>query len=256
MNSDVNNNFFLLEGFESSTSKALSCKSRLEILNVLSRGRRTVVQISKETGLSCMTVRFHLKTLMMAGLVRKSSIQRTGSAGRPSVYYELSKSLTTISFPPRQYVLLSYVAISALKDSLGESQARSVLHRIGKQLGQHLKNQLNDTFIKDDWGLEGILSEITSMLLKKVGVIAEPIKVDEKYAVLRFYNCPFEEVAKHFSSIICDGFDSGLYEGLSINLPGKTIRWRRTKEIAKGDEFCEYVLSFTNSQAAKNAKTI
>lgn len=243
-----------LDCLDAEVGKVLSCKSRLEILNSLSKGKKTVAQISEETGLSCMTVRFHLKTLIKAGIVKQSDVRRSGHAGRPSIYYELARSLTIISFPPRHYYLLSYAAISALKEVLGELKAKSALYKIGIQLGQHLKDELEKTLRESSWSIDCVVSNISSILLKMVGVIAEPLKFNDNEIIFRFYNCPFEEIAKNFSSMVCEGFDKGLYEGFSIYSSDKGIRWRRLKSVTKGDDFCEFVLSFVSSQEVNNVK--
>ncbi|MEM2909462.1 MAG: ArsR family transcriptional regulator [Nitrososphaerota archaeon] len=233
-------------------SKALSSKSRYDILTALSKGKMTILQIAKETGLSQMTVRFHLKTLIEAGLVRRSNACRTGGAGRPGTLYELSKSLTMMSFPPRQYMLLSYVLLSALKESLGEVQARAVMYRFGKKLGQSFRMDIERVFMNDnDYTAEKFANHLINACFKKIGIIAEPAKVDEKELVLKFYNCPFEEVARNYAGLICDGFDNGFYDGLYMNMHNRSFMWKKTKSIVKGDECCEHIIFLTSGDNKK-----
>lgn len=225
--------------------KALSNKSRYDILTALSKGKRTIPQIARETGLSQMTVRFHLKALIKAGLVRKSSACRTGGAGRPGAFYELSKSLTMISFPPRQYMLLSYILLAALKESLGELQAKAVLYGFGKKLGQSFRARIEKTLMEDnDCTIEKFVHCLVDMCFKKIGIIVETIKNSDREILIKFYNCPFEEMARNYTSLICEGFENGFYDGLYLNC--KNLTWKKTKNAIKGDEYCEHVLFLTS----------
>ncbi len=231
----------MLEEVLIDAGKALSNKSRYDILTALSKGKRTIIQIAKETGLSQMTVRFHLKTLIEAGLVKKSSACRTGGAGRPGAFYELSKSLTMISFPPRQYMLLSYILLTALKESLGELQARTVLYDFGKRLGQSFRIEIEKTLMNEnEQTAEKFVHCLVNLCFKKIGIIAEALKNSDKEVLIRFYNCPFEEVTRSYAGLVCEGFENGLYDGLYTGC--RNLTWKKTKSMAKGDEHCEHIL--------------
>ena len=234
----------VLDAILTDAGKTLSNKSRYDILTVLSKGKRTISQIAKETGLSQMTVRFHLKTLIEAGLVKKSNTCRTGGAGRPSAFYELSKSLTMVSFPPRQYMLLSYALLSALKESLGELQAKAVLYGLGKKLGQGLRLEIERALANDnEYTAERFAHYLIEVCFKKIGIIAEAIRNSDREILIKFYNCPFEEVARSYASLVCEGFGNGLYDGIYTNCRG--FVWKKTKSVSKGDEYCEHVLFLT-----------
>ncbi|MCL7385012.1 MAG: ArsR family transcriptional regulator [Thaumarchaeota archaeon] len=234
----------MLDGVLTDAGKTLSNKSRYDILTALSKGRRTILQIAKETGLSQMTVRFHLKALIEAGLVKKSSMCRTGGAGRPCAFYELSRSLTMISFPPRQYMLLSYALLSALKESLGELQAKTVLYGLGKRLGQSLRAEIERALANDnEYTVERFTHYLIDVCFKKIGIIAEAVRSSDKELLIKLYNCPFEEVARSYASLICEGFGNGLYDGIYTNCKG--FAWKKAKSVSKGDEYCEHVLFLT-----------
>lgn len=242
----------MLDEVMTDAGRALSSKSRYDILTALSKGKMTILQIAKETGLSQMTVRFHLKTLMEAGLVRRCSTCRTVRAGRPGTLYELSKSLTMISFPPRQYMLLSYVLLSALKDSLGEVQARAALYRLGRKIGQDFRMGIERALVNDsECTLEKFANHLINMCFKKIGIIAEPVKVNEREFIIKFYNCPFEEVARNYATLLCDGFDNGFYDGLYTDVHNRCFTWKKTKSIAKGDECCEHAVLLTSGNNRK-----
>ncbi|MCS7136029.1 MAG: ArsR family transcriptional regulator [Nitrososphaerota archaeon] len=231
----------MLDGVLVDAGKTLSNKSRYDILIALSKGKRTILQIAKETGLSQMTVRFHLKTLVEAGLVRKSSAYKTGGAGRPGAFYELSKSLAMISFPPRQYMLLSYILLASLKESLGELQAKTVLYSFGKKLGQKFRMEIERALMNDnEFTTERFVHYLLDICFKKIGVIAEAVKNSDKEVIIKFYNCPFEEMARNYAGLICEGLENGLYDGLYAN--SKIFTWKKTKSMIKGDEYCEHML--------------
>lgn len=242
----------MLDGVLIDEGKALSNKSRYDILTALSKGKKTILQIAKETGLSQMTVRFHLKILIEAGLVRKSNACRTGGAGRPGAFYELSKSLTMISFPPRQYMLLSCILLAALKESLGELQAKAILYGFGKKLGQSFRMRIERALVEDnEHTAEKFVHYLVNMCFKKIGIIAEIVKNNDREVLIKFYNCPFEEMARNYTSLICEGFENGLYDGLYTNC--KNFTWKKTKSVIKGDEYCEHMLFLTFGE---NKKTL
>ncbi len=249
---DVDDFLLMLDRVLIDEGKALSNKSRYDILTALSKGKKTILQIAKETGLSQMTVRFHLKTLIEAGLVRKSNVCRTGGAGRPGAFYELSKSLMVVSFPPRQYMLLSYILLAALKESLGELQAKAVLYGFGKRLGQSFRMRVERTFMEDnEQTTEKFVQHLVDTCFKKIGIIAEAVKNSDREILIKFYNCPFEEVARNYAGLICEGFENGFYDGLYMNC--KNFTWKKTKSLIRGDEYCEHMLLLTSGD---NKKTL
>ncbi len=72
---------------EKKAYEALSSSSRLRILKLLHKKPLNVEEIAESVKLQPITVRHHLQLLVDAGFV-ESHEQRTGTVGRPKVYYE------------------------------------------------------------------------------------------------------------------------------------------------------------------------
>lgn len=78
---------------DSETFKALSSKTRISLLRLLENGRRTLTDLSRETGLAKTTIQFHVENLMKVDLVRKEN------EGRKWLYYSLTRKGKSILNP-------------------------------------------------------------------------------------------------------------------------------------------------------------
>ncbi|MFQ6068130.1 MAG: ArsR family transcriptional regulator [Candidatus Bathyarchaeia archaeon] len=95
-------------------ARALSSTSRVEILKLLYKKSFSVEEIAKELGLKPITIRHHLQYLSEAGLIEAFE-KREGSVGRPKVYYKVTKTPQTFSFPKRYYLRLSRFLINGME---------------------------------------------------------------------------------------------------------------------------------------------
>lgn len=78
---------------DSETFRALSSETRIRLLRLLENGRRTLTDLSSETGLAKPTVQFHLENLMKVDLILKEN------EGRKWLYYSLTRKGRSILNP-------------------------------------------------------------------------------------------------------------------------------------------------------------
>ncbi len=78
---------------DSETFRALSSETRIRLLRLLENGRRTLTNLSSETGLAKPTVQFHLENLMKVDLILKEN------EGRKWLYYSLTRKGRSILNP-------------------------------------------------------------------------------------------------------------------------------------------------------------
>jgi len=85
---------------EAEAYRALSSRSRLDILRLLYRDSLSVDQIAEKLGLQPITVRHHLQSLVESDFVEAIE-ERAGTVGRPKIYYKLVKEPPLVSYPRR-----------------------------------------------------------------------------------------------------------------------------------------------------------
>lgn len=219
--------------------RALSNRARLEIIKLLYRSPMTVEEISKKINLQPITVRHHLRLLEEAGLVSQREV-RTGSAGRPSVKYELIKAKPPVTFPTRQYLTLANSLIKAVKLELTEKEAVEVFRRAGFEMGLAAVKKLEGKYDVGEWSLEAFKKYFVEKCLEELGCEPEVVKTGKSAIVYRLHNCIFFELALEEPEITCNLIHSSFNEGVSKKLGGKA-KITRSKCLALGDPYCEHV---------------
>ena len=111
---------------EAEAYRALSSRSRQDILKQLYRNSLSVEQIAEKLGLQPITVRHHLQSLVESGFVEAVE-ERAGSVGRPKIFYKLVREPPLVSYPRRGYLMLNNFLVNTLRSTLGEAQARKLL---------------------------------------------------------------------------------------------------------------------------------
>lgn len=109
--------------------RALSSKSRLDILKLLYRKPMSVEEISKKMNLQPITIRHHLQSLVEAGFIEAVE-ERAGSVGRPKIFYKIVREPPLVGYPKRRYLVLSNFMISTMRFILGENQAKKILKKL------------------------------------------------------------------------------------------------------------------------------
>jgi len=231
---------------EAEAYQALASKSRLQILNLLYKKALSIEEISKKIGLQPITIRHHLQSLEEAGFV-ESYEKRTGTIGRPKVYYRISKKIQPISFPKRRYLTLSNFLITTMRFLLGSDQTKRILRRVGEEMGEKTVKELELKNEIEEWSLENYKDVFINKYLKEAGAEPEIIEADDEKIVYRLHNCVFFELAVRMTEMICDVVQEGFHEGISNGM-GNKVRIRRLTCMGKGDPYCEHICELTKKK--------
>ena len=219
--------------------QALASKSRLQILRTLYKKSLSIEEISKEIGLQPITVRHHLQSLEEAGFV-ESYEERTGTIGRPKVYYRISKKIRTVSFPKRRYLTLSNFLITTMRFLLGSERTKRILRKVGAEMGENTVRELELENGIREWSLKNYRDVFINKYLKEAGAEPEIMEANDEKIVYRLHNCVFFELAIKMTEMICDIVHEGFHEGIS-NAMGKKMKIRRLSCMGKGDPYCEHI---------------
>ena len=220
--------------------KALSSRSRLKILDLLSRRPMSVEELSQEVSLKTITVRHHLNMLKRVGLVEESGEERR-KIGRPVARYQATQKPVSIQYPTRQYELLSETLVRALIEALGREKAGHALKKIGRNLGERLAKEITEQRGVTRWNMDAFKKYIVEEHLAELGAIPEIVSYDSKEVQFRMHNCIFRELALKYPDLVCEKLDEGLMETLLGGTVGRA-HVDQTKCVAHRDKFCEYVI--------------
>jgi predicted ArsR family transcriptional regulator len=218
--------------------KALSNKSRLEILRLLYKHPMSVEEIAEKVNLQPITVRHHLRILEEFGLITQKEF-RTGEAGRPTMKYEVVKRMPLISFPKRQYLTLSSFFIKVTDFLLGK-KALEVFKKVGFEMGLSAIKKLKAEHDIEEWTLEAFKKFFVEKYLEEVGAEPEFIEVTNTKIAYKLHNCIFFELALDKPEIVCDILHESFNKGVGEGLGGKA-KFIRTKCLARGDDYCEHI---------------
>lgn len=224
--------------------RALSSKSRLQIMKMLYRNPLSVNEIAKKSGLQPITVRHHLQSLEEAGFL-ESYEERGGSVGRPKIYYKVIKEPPIISFPKRRYLRLSNFLISTLQFMLGAERSKKVLRKAGLEMGENTIKRIESMNNIRTWSLPLFERFFVREYLEDSGTEPEIIEVNDKKIVYRVHNCLFFELATRMPDVMCDVLHENFHEGVSKAL-GKQVKITRLTCMAKGDPYCEHMCEWKN----------
>ena len=217
-------------------SKVLASSSRWKILELLAKGPKDIKRIVKETGIQPTAVRYHLQALHRLGLVE--TYEEKGNIGRPRIYYKLAKKQISVEFPARNYILLAKLLLEAIKQHLGVESAKKLLYTIGVNRGKEIIEELTAKYNIARWTPQTFKSIYVDNYLTQIGVQPEAIRLSSDRVVFREHSCQFLELAAKYPDLVCDVFDTAMYEGISEAL-GET-KITKTKCMGRGDDFCEY----------------
>ena len=147
------------------------------------------------------TAAFHLDRLAAEGLLDVRFERRTGrvgpGAGRPAKLYTRSEREVSVQLPERRYDLAGLLLAAALEEAQSSHEPpRQVLERQARAAGAGLAGQV-----------AGVQPSVEEAL---AGLGFEPA-VEGAEIVL--HNCPFHELAKQHTELVC-GMNLHLLEGL------------------------------------------
>jgi len=220
--------------------RALSSKSRLEMLKLLYKKPLSVEEIAEGLGLQPITVRHHLRSLEEAGLIEAYE-EKVGTVGRPRVYYRIIKEPPIVSFPKRRYLTLSNFLINTMKFILGANRAKKILEKVGTEMGESTVKRLDYEHDIKEWSLKAYEDFFIKKYLEESGAEPEVVKITDNKIVYRLHNCLFFELALKMPETICDTLHESFHEGVANAMGKEKIRIRRLTCMGHGDPYCEHV---------------
>jgi len=198
-------------------------RTRRQILDILKkRGRATLEELSREVGLSPVTVRVHLSVLQRDDLVNVEEVR--GKVGRPYFVYSLSDDAEELF--PKRYHLLANRLLSGLNDRLSAAALQDLLSHIATKWADEHAHRLAGK------GLAERVAEVARIRTDE-GAMAEWEKVDGGY-LLRQYNCP-NLLVSQAHTYACAVEEE--YIARMLGVPAT-----HTETIGRGSRLCSYLI--------------
>lgn len=218
-------------------TNVLSDPTRFNIYQYIIQNHQavSVLHMAKEFDIHPNVARLHLSKLEEIKLIT-SHFERTGKGGRPSRLYELSDEVIELTFPHRDYKLLSSIAIESFVE-LGEP-GRKALYQTGKKYGLEIikQNAIPNPDVLTVEEKIKILEDAGTML----GMYPQfEYESNTKSISFKINNCPFKEVVAQDQTMICNmhhSFLEGMFEALFTD-----VTLIETNNMFSGCENCKYV---------------
>src|SRR3989304_651787 len=105
--------------------KAMGNSLRLQILEELVKGPRTLEELSNCTKLKSESILHHIRILQQVGLVEEFEPIRKGGPGRPHSRYKLTGKMVNIQYPQRNYAMLAEILLQQFPNSSGKNNNNS-----------------------------------------------------------------------------------------------------------------------------------
>ncbi len=176
--------------------------------------------------------------LERAGLVVSRKVHG-GGAGRPKTVYDVNRSIHyDLSFPKRQYFVMSKHLLEVIIDEYGKDEARRLMSIVGRRTAEGLLGYFSTKSGEAEISLDEFAVLLES-LLNEFGCIASVELIPPDSLRVRLHNCIYYELAKLYPDVVCEGHMS-LFNTLSKIL-GDYEAVQETC-MAKGDRVCSTLL--------------
>lgn len=206
-------------------------KTREQILHILKvRGAATVEELSRELGLTPVTIRHHLDVLNREGLITSPEPFHRPGPGRPQYLYRLTEAASHLF--PKHYDLLASELLREIVQRLSPEEVEDLLDGIARRLAERAQ-------IREDASFPERV-EAAIRFLNEQGYMVSTDEDEDGRLLLHIANCPFERVAREWLEPC--RMDLRLLTSLLGQEP------RRIASAAAGDSHrCTYVLSSVES---------
>ena len=199
-------------------------RTRRQILDILKRrGRATLEELSREVGLSPVTIRVHLSVLQRDDLVNVEEVR--GRVGRPFFVYSLSQDAEDL-FPKRYHVLAGRL-LQIMNEELPAETVHRLLLRMAETWSDEHASRMRGKSLAER------VAEVAEIRCEE-GAIADWEKVGDGY-VLKQHNCPNLLVSRSHRQV-CD-----IEQEYLTRLLGASVV--RSECIGNGDLTCTYLVS-------------
>jgi DeoR family suf operon transcriptional repressor len=198
-------------------------ETRQRILEIIKmRGQATVNELTRELGLTAVTIRHHLDVLYRDGLIGPPQILRKAGPGRPQHVYRLAGE--TEELFPKKYDRLTDALLEELEARMSPEELDAVINGVAERMARQVSAE-------GDLGTRlGALLEF----LNGLGYLATAQEEEGGYRIV-VANCPYERVARRY------GLPCKVDVRLIALVTG--VEPERVQQIATGDEHCVYRLA-------------
>lgn len=204
----------------------MSTGTREKVLKtLLAQPKRTIVELADEVGISPISVRHHITSLMAEGLV-KSDEERHG-VGRPRQVYLLTESGVE-QFPTR-YVRLTIRLLEQLKETLPANMVNQLFIQMAQVLAKDIAAD-NET---QTLSLHERL-DLLKTILQREGFTIDWEQQGDQY-LIKEVSCPYYHVGQDHPEVCA--VDQFLISSM-LDLPASKI-----KCILNGDSHCTYLVT-------------
>jgi predicted ArsR family transcriptional regulator len=199
--------------------------TRERILHIMKeRGQVTVDQLSRELGLTTVTVRHHLDILRGEGLVSAPLARRRKAPGRPKHVYALTEKAG--AFFPKRYEHLASQILSEVRAHFSPDEVDQMMKRIGERIADR-------AVLPGEGDFEDRLVAAVEFM-NGLGYMIHWERNDDGDYLLYVANCPYEKVSRQDHEICA--MDLAMLAHLLGTVP------RRVASAAKGDRQCIYAI--------------
>lgn len=198
-------------------------ETRQRILEIIKmRGQATVNELTRELGLTAVTIRHHLDVLYRDGLIGPPQILRKAGPGRPQHIYRLAGEAEALF--PKKYDRLTDALLEELEARMSPEELDAIIQGVAERMASQVSAE-------GDLGTRlGALMEF----LNGLGYLATVQAEEGGYRIV-VANCPYERVARcHVLPCKADIRLIALVTG---------VEPERVQQIATGDERCIYRLT-------------
>lgn len=189
--------------------KALGDNTRYAIYLELARAPAplSTADIAESLDLHVNTIRPHLERMREVGLLDVTTEARRG-VGRPQHLYALSPDAPSLGLEPPSYPMLAAMLLR-LAENVGIDPDDAL--EVGREEGQVIAASLR-----------GKIDCLDALTAEQAELGFDPTRVDDDTSVIAFGHCPYGELARANSELVCS-MHCGLVEGFVDELGGAEI---------------------------------
>jgi DeoR family suf operon transcriptional repressor len=209
-------------------TKMKSTRDRI-LHTLLGKPRSTVNELAQAVDINPISVRHHLSSLQVAGLVA-SEEQRHG-VGRPRLVYSLTEGGME-RFPTR-YLRLTSRLLDQLKENLPEALVGKLFSQMADDLAGDYQEQMQGLDIEERL-------DLIKLLLADEGFSIEWERAGEQYRIHEV-SCPYYQIGQNHPEVCT--LDQTLISRM-LAVPAEKVQC-----ILSGDSHCMYVVQAAVEQA-------
>jgi len=206
------------------TGQSKAKNTRETILNTIKvLHESTIENLADAAGVSPVTVRHHINTLLADGTIESRSVRR--KVGRPHYVYSLSKAGEELF--PQKYFRLSNLLLEEIKARLAPEEVVEIFHSVVQRIVDEHESQYKELPFEERL-------DYVVQLLGQEGFMAKWERKPDGYRLIE-YSCPYISIGETHTEI-CE-FDKGLI----LSVLNTDIEQHSC--MLAGDRCCEFAIA-------------